>query len=92
MPPMLDQVDVVIPALGWTIEMQIKAARAKLRIREIPVPYRKRVGTSKTSGRVSRTIRAGAKILFTIARYGLQRFATAVTTPDSNQRSNQAIA
>ena len=57
---------------GWTVEMQIKAARAGLRIEEIPVPYRRRVGASKISGTLSGTIRAGSKILYLIARYGLQ--------------------
>lgn len=55
---------------GWTIEMQIKAARHGLRIREIPVSYRRRVGKSKISGTVRGTILAGSKILLTIARYG----------------------
>ena len=58
---------------GWTIEMQIKAARAGLRILEVPVPYRRRVGQSKISGTLKGTIKAGAKILYTIAKYGLQR-------------------
>ena len=58
---------------GWTIEMQIKAVRAKLRCVEIPVPYRCRVGQSKISGTVSGVIKAGSKILWTIARYGLKR-------------------
>ncbi len=57
---------------GWTIEMQIKAARAKLRTAEIPVLYRARVGTSKISGTVGGTIKAGSKILYTIAKYRLQ--------------------
>ena len=55
---------------GWTVEMQIKAARAGLRIREIPVPYRRRIGTSKISGTIGGTIRAGVKILWVIARHG----------------------
>lgn len=58
---------------GWTIEMQIKATRAGIRTVEIPVAYRRRVGVSKISGTISGTIRAGYKILATIARYGLQR-------------------
>ena len=58
---------------GWTIEMQIKAVRAGLRWLEIPVPYRCRVGVSKISGTVSGVIKAGSKILWTIARYGLKR-------------------
>ena len=58
---------------GWTIEMQIKAVRAGLRWLEIPVPYRCRVGVSKISGTVSGVVKAGSKILWTIARYGLKR-------------------
>lgn len=54
---------------GWTVEMQIKATIAKLRTREIPVRYRRRIGTSKISGTISGTIKAGYKILYTIARY-----------------------
>ena len=56
---------------GWTIEMQIKAAKRDLRFVEIPVPYRKRVGHSKISGTLTGTIKAGYKILWTIAKYGL---------------------
>jgi len=56
---------------GWTIEMQIKATRSKIRTTEIPVPYRKRIGTSKISGTISGSVRAGVKILFTIAKYGV---------------------
>lgn len=54
---------------GWTVEMQIKAAAAGLRIMEIGVPYRCRVGTSKISGTVSGTLKAGTKILYTIGKY-----------------------
>ncbi len=56
---------------GWTVEMQIKAARAGLRIRETPVSYRRRVGRSKISGTFQGTLQAGYKILATIFRYGL---------------------
>lgn len=52
---------------GWTVEMQIKAARAGLRAVEVPVRYRRRIGRSKISGTVSGSIRAGFKILETIA-------------------------
>jgi glycosyltransferase involved in cell wall biosynthesis len=54
---------------GWTIEMQIKAHLAGLRTQEIPVRYRRRIGVSKISGTISGTIRAGCKILYTIARF-----------------------
>lgn len=58
-------------SFGWTIEMQIRAVRAGLRILEIPVPYRRRVGYSKISGTAWGSICAGAKILYTIAKHGL---------------------
>jgi len=58
---------------GWTVEMQLKAARRGLRVREVPVDYRPRIGRSKVSGTVSGTFRAGAKILGTIARHTLSR-------------------
>lgn len=61
---------------GWTVEMQIKAAVAKLRTQELPVRYRRRIGVSKISGTVSGTFKAGYKILFTIARYGWQTWWT----------------
>jgi len=48
---------------GWTIEMQLKAHSAGLRVREVPVRYRPRVGKSKITGTVRGTLRAGAKIL-----------------------------
>lgn len=59
---------------GWTVEMQIKAVRNQLRFREIPVPYRCRIGKSKISGTVLGTIRAGSKILYVIARHGITNF------------------
>lgn len=58
---------------GWTVEMQIKAARHKLKTTEIPVSYRRRIGVSKISGTLSGTIKAGWKILYTIAKYGLRK-------------------
>ena len=59
------------PNYGWTVEMQIKAARAGLRVVEVPVDYRPRIGRSKVSGTVSGTVKAGTKILALIARYAL---------------------
>jgi glycosyltransferase involved in cell wall biosynthesis len=51
---------------GWTVEMQVKAVQQGLRIEEVPVSYFRRIGTSKISGNVSASIRAGWKILSTI--------------------------
>ena len=54
---------------GWTVEMQIKAVRNGLRICEIPVRYRHRVGVSKITGTFSGTLKAGTKIIYTIFKY-----------------------
>ncbi len=54
---------------GWTVEMQIKAVKRKLRILEIPVRYRDRVGVSKITGTVEGTLKAGTKIIYTIFKY-----------------------
>ena len=51
---------------GWTIEMQIKAAKMKMRIGEVPVSYHKRIGKSKISGTLRGIIGAGSKILYMI--------------------------
>ena len=58
---------------GWTVEMQVKAERAGLRVVEVPVDYRPRIGDSKVSGTVKGTVRAAAKILGTFARYAVTR-------------------
>lgn len=54
---------------GWTVEMQLKAAKLKLRAMEVPVNYRQRIGVSKVSGTVKGTIMAGYKIILTIFKY-----------------------
>jgi hypothetical protein len=54
---------------GWTVEMQVKAARRGLRVVEVPVDYRPRIGRSKVSGTVRGTIGAGTKIIATILRH-----------------------
>lgn len=69
----LKRLGMVDQNFGWTVEMQIKAVRAGLRMMEVPVPYRCRIGQSKISGTLAGTIKAGYKILFVIAKYGLKR-------------------
>ncbi len=54
---------------GWTVEMQLKAAKKKMKITEVAVTYRKRIGISKVSGTVKGTIGAGYKIITTIFKY-----------------------
>jgi len=65
----LQQLDMRELTYGWNIEMQMKAARAKLRILEVPIPYRCRMGgQSKVAGSLRGTVRAGWRIAVTFAR------------------------
>ena len=59
---------------GWTVEMQVKAARGALRVAEVPVSYRRRVGgRSKISKTIKGTVGASYKIIFTILRHATAR-------------------
>jgi glycosyltransferase involved in cell wall biosynthesis len=64
--PKLLEIQMEDPNFGWTVEMQVKAAKYKLSYAEVPVSYRRRVGVSKVSGTVKGSILAGHKILWTI--------------------------
>lgn len=57
---------------GWTVEMQLKVLKRKFSYVEVPVRYKKRIGTSKVSGTVKGTIFAGAKILGWIFKYSIR--------------------
>ena len=63
------QIDMKDTTYGWTVEMQLKAAKLKMKIVEVPVNYRKRIGFSKISGTVKGTVLAGYKIITTIFKY-----------------------
>jgi glycosyltransferase involved in cell wall biosynthesis len=65
----LERLGMADPDFGWTAEMQVKAVRLGLRSTEVPVSYRRRTGVSKITGTVSGTLRAGYKILWTVARH-----------------------
>jgi glycosyltransferase involved in cell wall biosynthesis len=57
---------------GWNLEMQIRAARAGLRVLEVPMPYHNRIaGDSKVAGSVKGSLRAGQRILRTLVSVGL---------------------
>ena len=59
---------------GWNLEMQIKAAQQGLRIREITVDYRRRIGgVSKVSGDWKASIKAGMRILEVLFRVGVRK-------------------
>lgn len=64
--PSLLAIEMQDPDFGWTVEMQVKAAKHQLRCTEVPVTYRRRVGVSKVSGTIRGTVMAGYKILWTI--------------------------
>ncbi len=70
----LTRLGMVDPTWGWNVEMQLKAVRRGLRIREIALPYRRRAaGRSKISGSVRGTIRAGGRILWAVRHYRKDR-------------------
>lgn len=62
-------IDMKDRTYGWTVEMQLKAAKLHLQTKDVPVNYRQRIGVSKVSGTVKGTIGAGYKILYTIFKY-----------------------
>jgi glycosyltransferase involved in cell wall biosynthesis len=70
----LDQLHMQELTYGWNLEMQIKAAKQKLRIVEIPVDYRNRTGgTSKVSGNLRASLRAAIRILQVLVRVTVSR-------------------
>lgn len=60
------ELEMADPDFGWTVEMQVKAAKKGFKCTEVPVRYRRRIGVSKVSGTIRGTILAGHKILWTI--------------------------
>lgn len=71
------------PTYGWTVEMQVRALKSKLRYREIPVRYRRRIGVSKISGTVKGVILAGGYILGVIFRELVVTHKPAITDEPS---------
>ena len=63
------KMDMQDKTYGWTVEMQLKAAKMGVRSVEVPVSYRPRIGFSKISGTVKGTVMAGYKIITTIFKY-----------------------
>jgi glycosyltransferase involved in cell wall biosynthesis len=64
----LQRLEMSDPDYGWTVEMQLKAARLGIASVEVPVSYTRRIGVSKVTGTVTGTVMAGYKILWTILR------------------------
>lgn len=65
----LNQLNMEDKTYGWTVEMQVKAAKHKMKFCEVPVDYKKRIGVSKVSGTVKGAFMAGMKIIYTIFKY-----------------------
>jgi glycosyltransferase involved in cell wall biosynthesis len=65
----LEKLQMSDKTYGWTIEMQIKAVKKKLKYCEVAVNYKKRIGVSKVSGTVKGTVLAGIKIIFAVFKY-----------------------
>lgn len=66
----LQRLELCDPTWGFNVEMQIKAVRRGLRVREVPMPYRmRRAGRSTISGSVRGTLRAGTRILWAVGHY-----------------------
>ena len=64
--PQLLTLNMQDKTFGWTVEMQLKAAKQGMSVSEVPVRYRKRIGTSKITGTFTGTLKAGYKILTTL--------------------------
>lgn len=71
--PALERMAMADRDYGWTVEMQVKAAKLGLRCLEVPVSYRKRIGKSKVTGTVRGSVGAGKKILWVIFREAVRR-------------------
>ncbi len=70
----LERLQMAEMTYGWNLEMQIKAAQHKLRVREITVDYRRRIGgDSKVSGNLAASVKAAVRILEVLFRTGLTR-------------------
>jgi glycosyltransferase involved in cell wall biosynthesis len=69
--PALEMLAMADRNYGWTVEMQIKAAERGLRVIEVPVRYRRRIGCSKVSGTIKGSVMAGYKILSVIGRHAI---------------------
>jgi len=65
----LNAIDMQDQNYGWTVEMQLKAAKQGLKSTEVPVDYKNRIGISKISGTIKGTFLAGYKIIWTILKY-----------------------
>ena len=81
----LQRLDMDDPNYGWTVQMQVRAAKRGVRAIDVPVDYRKRIGKSKISGTVRGVVAAGTKILGVIFAEAFRRRASAKASPQKNR-------
>ena len=79
----LERLSMVDTDFGWTVEMQLKAASFGLAVEEVPVRYRKRIGSSKITGTLRGTFHAGWKILGWITVWRVRLFFARKESPRS---------
>jgi hypothetical protein len=84
----LEQLQMEDRNFGWTIEMQVRAAKCGIEMIELPVRYRQRIGISKISGTISGVVRAATKILYIIAREAFGNFGNLRGTASSPHPAN----
>jgi glycosyltransferase involved in cell wall biosynthesis len=78
---------------GWNLEMQMRVARAGLRVLEVPVSYRRRLGgQSKVAGSLSGSVKAGFKIMTTFARVAIEPLRGASATRDRRAKISEGRA
>lgn len=73
----LDELRMQDRDFGWTVEMQVRAAKLGLPVCEVPTGYRRRIGVSKISGTIQGVLKAGFKILYVIGREAFGDFDSA---------------
>lgn len=77
---------------GWTIEMQVRAAKQRLRIAEVPTGYKRRIGVSKISGTIRGVLLAGTKILYVIGREAFGNFDAKPASQSSVLRDRTRVS
>ncbi len=75
-------------AYGWTVEMQVKAFQQKLRVVEVPVDVRVRIGHSKVSGTLRGVFEAGHGMLRMLWRLWLAERRLSGVSADTAGKPN----
>lgn len=88
----LDKIQMQDRGFGWTVEMQVRAVECGLRIHELPVGYRRRLGgRSKISGTLSGSVQAGSVILKTLGKLYRRRLLSKPVSAHSEHQNRQRV-